>query len=172
MALCTERLTLRPWRGDDADSFHTIWGDPQVIWWGATERLEDTADFLDALLDRCAAMPEPCGWFAVAPHGEPIVGNVLLQPAKCLAGEVEVGWHLSRAGQGRGYATEASRLLLTIGFEHFDTERIIAPIIPTNAASQRVATRLGMRPGERIDYAGYPHEVWFIERADHARQSR
>ncbi len=33
----TARLVLRPWALDDVDAFHTIWGDPRVIWWGAAE---------------------------------------------------------------------------------------------------------------------------------------
>ena len=165
MHLETPRLVLRPWRVGDADAFHAIWGDPEVIFWGATRDLTASRSLLDGLRERSSAMPDACGWLSVAPHGGPIVGNVLLQPAKSLPDDLEIGWHIAKASQGRGYATEAAQAVLSLGFERFDHPRIIALIMPTNAPSQRVATRLGMTSGERVMHAEEPHDIWSIDRA-------
>ena len=54
-----------------------------------------------------------------------------------------------------GEVLEERRLLA------FDIE---TTIVPDNVASQRVAEKLGMTCGERIEYAGLPHDVWVAER--------
>ena len=134
-----------------------------MIWWGASESLSESARVLTAILDRVAMMPDGQGWFAVAPHGGAVLGNVMVQPARSVPGETEIGWHFSQVGQGRGYATEASAALMALAFEQLALPTVIAPIVPTHASSQRVATKLGMVPGERIDYAGYLHDVWAVD---------
>jgi RimJ/RimL family protein N-acetyltransferase len=58
---------------------------------------------------------------------------------------LELGWTISRAIWGKGYATKAARLALDWGFETIATDEIISAIHPENAASISVAERLGMR---------------------------
>ena len=55
--LDTERLALRPFTLDDVEGFHAIWGDPEVIWWGASESLDDSRAGLERLLAREATWP-------------------------------------------------------------------------------------------------------------------
>lgn len=73
---------------------------------------------------------------------------------------VEVGWMLSPAAHGKGYATEAMRAALAWGDDHFRTApldsslvrgRLEAIIDTTNTPSIRVAEKLGfthLGPGE------------------------
>lgn len=46
---------------------------------------------------------------------------------------------------GRGYATEASRVLLDLGFNHMNLNRIFATVDPENIGSIRVIEKLGMK---------------------------
>jgi RimJ/RimL family protein N-acetyltransferase len=55
----------------------------------------------------------------------------------------ELGWMLRRAYWGRGYATEGARAALEFGFRELARAEIISLIHPDNAASIRVARRLG-----------------------------
>jgi ribosomal-protein-alanine N-acetyltransferase len=58
------------------------------------------------------------------------------------------GWSLSAASLGRGYATEGVRALLDLAFsvnQGLGLHRVEANIIPVNARSIRLASRLGMR---------------------------
>jgi RimJ/RimL family protein N-acetyltransferase len=57
----------------------------------------------------------------------------------------EIAWGLAPAARGRGFAEEAARAAIDWSFAHFPLERIISLIHPRNAASQRVAMRLGER---------------------------
>ena len=56
---------------------------------------------------------------------------------------LEVGWMLARSHWGRGLATEGGRAALNWAFDVLGAERVISVIHPDNAASIRVAQRLG-----------------------------
>lgn len=58
---------------------------------------------------------------------------------------VEVGWRLTRAAWGQGYATEAARAALDDGFDRLDVEQIVAFTVHANARSEAVMQRLGMQ---------------------------
>jgi len=60
------------------------------------------------------------------------------------AGPAEVAWVVVRAAQGRGYAAEAARSLVTVLREAGWT--VIAHIHPGHLASQRVARAAGLAP--------------------------
>lgn len=55
----------------------------------------------------------------------------------------ELGWMLRQSSWGRGYATEGARAALDFGFRELARPEIISLIHPDNAASIRVARRLG-----------------------------
>ena len=60
------------------------------------------------------------------------------------AGPAEVAWVVARAAQGRGYASEAARSLVTVLRQ--DGWAIVAHIHPRHLASQRVARAAGLLP--------------------------
>lgn len=76
----------------------------------------------------------------------------------------EIGWALLRDVWGRGYATEGAAAATTWAVEHLGWTDIIHSIAPDNAASQRVAVRLGSRnrgPGRLpAPYAHDPIDIW------------
>jgi len=150
MILHTPRLELRPWRMEDVEAAHKIYGDPHVTRYigGHTPAdLDEMRAHLQEKMARNAASPEGLGSWAVW-HHEALIGNGLLKPLPGAdgspSGEVEVGWHLARAWWGRGFATEVGRRLLDHGLRKLKLSRIHAVMEPPNAASQRVAVRLGM----------------------------
>ena len=55
----------------------------------------------------------------------------------------EVGWGLRVDAQGRGYALEAAAACMDFAFDRLGWTEAIHTILPDNAASRRVATRLG-----------------------------
>lgn len=55
------------------------------------------------------------------------------------------GWAVAAAAQGRGYATEGVRALLSLAFSEYGLQRVQANILPRNQRSLRVAERAGMR---------------------------
>ncbi len=57
----------------------------------------------------------------------------------------EIGYIFHPAHAGHGYATEASRAMLRVGFEELGLHRITGRLDARNEASARVLERLGMR---------------------------
>ncbi len=157
----TERLRLRPFTLDDAEAFHAIWGDPEVIWWGANDTFEQSRDRLRGLLASQSAWPAGVAWFAVTPkHGDGVVGDVLLQPARFADG-IEIGWHLRRDVWGKGYATEAARCVLAYALEELGLDRVYAIVATRNDRSLRVVDKLGMQRVCEMTYAELPHVLYF-----------
>jgi ribosomal-protein-alanine N-acetyltransferase len=58
--------------------------------------------------------------------------------------EVEVAYTLAKEAWGRGLGTEAAQGILDYGFEQLGLARLICLIHPSNLASIRVATKIGM----------------------------
>ncbi len=161
--LTTERLRLRPLTSDDVEAFHAIWGDPEVIWWGASESLEETQKGYARLLERHAKWPAGCAWFGVMPEGtEDVLGDVLLQPAPFVEG-IEIGWHFRRDAWGNGYATEAARAVLAHAFETVGLDRVYAIVAIQNALSLRITEKLGMGRVKEMEYANIPHVLFSMD---------
>jgi RimJ/RimL family protein N-acetyltransferase len=76
--------------------------------------------------------------------------------------EIEVGYHVRASLQGNSYATEAATACRDYARDTLGLHRLIAIINPANIPSQKVAEKIGLRPGkhthvfgaEQIIYAG------------------
>lgn len=151
--LTTERLTLRPWRPDDAEYMFDILRRREVTEWlgdpSPMASLEQAALRIDARIHfGTAKLP---GSRAVVPHdvGHP-VGAVMLDH---LPGdsEVQIGWYLHPDHTGRGYATEAAHAVLDEALTN-GHPRIWAGMWAHNSPSAGVCLRLGMNDlGECTD---------------------
>ncbi len=156
----TERLHVRRLTLDDLDSFHEIWGDPQVIFWGPSSDLRTSEEKLRDLVARRISGVADSGWFAVVRRAdEAFVGDVVLEPASWAPMLPEIGWHIAAVHQGKGYATEAARALLDHARRQGLSD-VWAKIRPDNAASGRVAVRIGMQRVGTLEHAGQDHDVW------------
>lgn len=77
--------------------------------------------------------------------------------------EPEVGWLLHRPFWGRGYATEAAIGVRDAAFARWSYPALISLVRPANLPSQRVAQRIGMTPGRRVQFHGFEHIVYGVE---------
>jgi ribosomal-protein-alanine N-acetyltransferase len=80
--LHTTRLIIRQLTMDDLEAFHQIWGDPDVIFWGAMHDLDGSRILLQGLLKRRLDGIDESGWFGVFRRADmQFVGNVVIEPA-------------------------------------------------------------------------------------------
>ena len=85
----------------------------------------------------------------LAASGE-LVGDVSLAWRSAEHRQGEIGYLFDPAHAGNGYATEASREMLRLGFEGLGLHRIIGKLDARNQPSARVLERLGMRLEARM----------------------
>jgi ribosomal-protein-alanine N-acetyltransferase len=81
-------------------------------------------------------------WLVVMLPDRVIVGSCRFKSAP-VAGEVEISYGIAPALRGRGLGTQAIRELLAIASAEPTLRRVIANVLPANAASMRLVRRLG-----------------------------
>ena len=147
--IATERLLLRPFEPADLDGLHAMFGREDVsryLNWEPMDR-QRAAALLERRVTQTTIAKEGEG-IALALEEratERFVGEVVLRLTNEESRQGEIGWSLHPDAQGKGYATEAARELLRLGFEDMGLHRIVAECDPRNEASIRVMERLGMR---------------------------
>ncbi|MDP2009361.1 MAG: GNAT family N-acetyltransferase [Phenylobacterium sp.] len=131
----TARLRLRPLTPDDLEHLVALHGDPQVMSFitgaGETREVVETQSLPDLLARRTWLLFE----------GETFLGWVSLRVE---GDEAELGYRLTPAAWGRGYATEAARALVALGFRQLGLARIWGQTMAVNVGSRRVMEKAGL----------------------------
>ncbi|MBN9621995.1 MAG: GNAT family N-acetyltransferase, partial [Actinobacteria bacterium] len=78
---------------------------------------------------------------------------------------VEVLWAIDPRRHGEGFAAEAAAAALDFAGE-LELDRVFAMILPINAASLRVAAKIGMERAGEVEHASFDH---FLFRAEPTR---
>jgi RimJ/RimL family protein N-acetyltransferase len=147
----TSRLILRPHRRDDFEELAKMWADP-IVW----RYTVGSASSEQRSWFRLLGFPGSWnilgfGYWAVEERSSGrYVGAIgfaemrrEIQPS--IEGIPELGWALAPHTHGKGYATEALKAALEWGDRHFNRARTVCIIHPENAASLRVAAKIGYR---------------------------
>src|SRR5438552_5119521 len=146
VTLETDRLTLRMLRASDFDAYAEMCGDPEVM-----RYIGDGRPLVRPMAWRNLAMMAGHWslrgyglWAAQERSSGVLVGRIGFWNPEGWPG-FELGWSLRRSFWCRGYATEGARTALRFAFTQLGQPQVISLIHPDNAASIRVAERLGER---------------------------
>ncbi len=142
----TDRLHLRQWIEADKEPFAMLNADERVMEY-FPNRLDRAAS--DKTVDRLQASIIDRGWgfWAVElKEDKQFIGFVGLNiPAELpFSPCVEVGWRLAFPYWGRGYASEAARGALEVGFNRLCLPEIVSFTAINNQRSRAVMERIGM----------------------------
>jgi RimJ/RimL family protein N-acetyltransferase len=168
----TERLRLRQWIESDRELFARLCGDPRVMEF-YPNILDRTAS--NAMVDRLQALIAERGWglWAVELKADKqFIGYVGLHVPKAdlpCSPCVEIGWRLACEYWGKGYATEAAKSVLKVGFDRLNLPEIVSFTATINRRSRAVMERLGMnRESETFDHpsliVGHPLREHYLYR--------
>jgi len=141
--MLTPRVEVRLPVESDRERFVELFCDESFMVFSAGVLDSDSAHRrFDEMLERAAELP-----FAKQPVIERRTGSIIgYSGVNSFEFEeqrrLEYGYRLVPEARGKGYATEASRALLTLAEQTFSGE-ILAMIDPRNTASQNVARKLG-----------------------------
>jgi RimJ/RimL family protein N-acetyltransferase len=144
----TERLLLREFRDGDFDDVQAYAADPRVarfMDWGPNTP-EQTRHFFGLKLAEQARWPRDEVTLAVEHLADArVIGSIRLAVSDRANLAADFGYSYASAYWRQGYATEAARALLDVGFRALGLHRIWAECDPENVGSWGVMTRLGMR---------------------------
>ena len=148
------RLVFRDMSADDLDDMAGLLGDPDVMtYYPRPKTREEAAKWIG--WNRGLYQTHGFGlWLLTTPDGD-FVGDCGLTP-QVVDGvtELEVGYHVTPARQGLGYATEAAGASRDFARTVLGASRLVAIIHPDNRPSQRVAEKIGLRPEKRTTVHG------------------
>lgn len=144
----SERLVLRRFEDRDLAPLLGYRNDPEVAryqgWVSVSER--DARDMMRQLRGEHPGTPGEWFQFAVALKGtDVLIGDCALKVKRGDPKQAEVGYTLSRAYQGQGYASEAVSRLLDYAFGEMGLHRVVAITDQRNEPSYRLLERLGLR---------------------------
>ncbi|ROR83035.1 Protein N-acetyltransferase, RimJ/RimL family [Plantibacter flavus] len=144
----TEHLRFRRMTQADLDEMAKLLGNPAVMeFYPSPKTREQAAAWIAWNEDNYAQ--HGLGLWIIETRDGDFVGDCGLTWQR-VNGELklEVGYHVSPAWQGRGFATEAAAASRDFALEHTDSLELVAIVHPDNRASSRVAEKIGMR---RVD---------------------
>lgn len=145
----TERLYMRPFQQDDLEDLHKFYSLPDVaryLYWEA-KTLDETRQSLSIKIKNTGFREDNSVYLlaAVLKENNALIGEVMLFQRSIEHRQGEIGFVFNPQYHGRGYATEAARVLLNMGFEMFNFHRIFGRCDPRNTGSWKLMERLGMR---------------------------
>ncbi|MFJ4252786.1 GNAT family N-acetyltransferase [Microbacterium sp. NPDC090003] len=140
----TERLRFREMVDDDLDRVAAMLGDPEVMtYYPAPKTRAESADWIARMRTRYAE--DGHGLWIVETHDGEFVGDCGLTWQSVNDESVlEVGYHVRREMQRRGFATEAAHACVELARQRYAPIVLTAIIHPENRASRGVAENLGM----------------------------
>lgn len=164
MRIETSRLVLREFRDDDSRDMLSYWRDPR---YGRFNPIRDNVDqtvrelvgrFVSAQSD-----PNRHSWqLAITLRGDDLmIGNCGIRINDPDHREANIGYELNPDVWGNGYATEAARAIVHLGFTELGLHRIWAECIADNTASAHVLDRLDMRQEAHFHEHQYFRDRWW-----------
>ena len=150
----TPRLLLRAFRMGDFDAFAANLQDPIATTFIRKAERKDAWRIFGCSTGTWIL--QGAGWWAVEVRdtGEHVgtVGAFFREGWP----DIEVGWSMYRAFWGRGFASEAAAEVVRYAFEDRKERRVTALIDAANAASLRVAERVGLVHEADVELWGEP----------------
>ena len=149
LILETPRLVLRQFCDADLEPFLAYRNDPQVYryqGWHIPYLRAEGEEFIGHVKQSLPGTPGEWMQLAIVPRsGETMLGDVAFHVTRANPRLAYIGYSLSPAAWGYGYASEAVGRLLDYLFRVLDLHRVVADCDVNNSASFRLLERLGFR---------------------------
>ncbi len=166
--LDTEHLILRPVVASDFERLYEIYRNPKVMRYiheGHVFSFDKAKQRVDGFVEQWQKYNFGMYLLVEKISHEPIgyCGfRYFKEDVPELKDEIELGYILDEPYWGKGYASEAVHACIQIGFETFHFKRILATILSDNIASQKAATKYGMKYNFDLSVHGLVHEIYEI----------
>jgi len=156
--LLTPSLILRALQLSDLDDLYEYASDPEIdhyVPWEHYKHSEEARNNLNEFLEEY--QKDGLGAWGIEHRADnKLIGIINTSIPHRTNRRVEMGYTISRAYWGRGFATEAVQAVIQFGFEKMDLVRIEAVVLPDNIASARVLEKVGMK----FEGLLHSYQVW------------
>jgi ribosomal-protein-alanine N-acetyltransferase len=159
----TERLLLREITLDDKEAMFKLYSNPEVQKYTGEPVVESIEEMEKAIRERISNYKKYGygRWATILKHDMQFVGWAGLAYLPEFD-EIDIGYRFLPQYWGTGIATEASRAILTYGFDTLELEKIIAIALKENKASIRVMEKIGMEFDKIAPYElGSKDAIWY-----------
>ena len=159
-----EQLRLRRPGPEDLEAYETLFRHAEVERWLRPAPLTaftatDAREMLHADIGHWREL-EYGPWALVETGGERFAGRAGLHRTTVEGIPMtELAWTTDPTFQGRGFATEAAAAAIELG-RAVGLREVVAMTLPGNAASRRVAEKIGMTADGEVSHAGMPHVLY------------
>lgn len=145
MTLESDRLIIKDVRVEDAPFYFELFNDSDWLKYindKGLRTIEATKVYLEETLEKNAAL-NGLGFFTIFSKemNEPVGMSSALQREKL--DFIDVGYALLPKGRGKGYASEATLLMMDYIKEKFQQEKVYAFTLPENEKSKKLLENLG-----------------------------
>ena len=148
LPLCSARLVLRRFTGEDAAAFLAYRNDPEIAryqsWTSCTAT--EAAEYIRHQQAQEAGVPGEWLQVAIALKAtNELIGDCGVRVSAADPRQATIGVALARAWHGQGFAVEALSGLFDCLFRQLELHRVAVDPDAENTAMQHLAERLGMR---------------------------
>lgn len=153
MEKLTERLLLREFTKQDVDAVAEFRRNPRYLeyYYRPPYTREECARFVDKCIAWSKESPRCKFQLAITDRSnEVLLGDCGVRTEGIESRRGDIGYELSPVYWGQGFASEAVRVILQVGFEDLDLDEIEARCVVANKRSVRLLHRLGFEETERI----------------------
>lgn len=162
----TERLLLREFDISDAQVFYELNLDEEVMKYTADRVFTTVEESADIIRNYKQYQQYGFGrWTVVLKDTSTVIGWCGLKYIPSVQ-EVDLGYRFKKEFWNKGYATEASKACLDIGFQQYNLNLIVGRTMNNNAASIRVLEKIGMIFWKEYDFEEHPGVYYRIFKDD------
>lgn len=163
----TDRLILREFSLEDAQSFYELNLDKEVMKYTADHVFKTVEESADLIRNYKEYESNGFGrWTVVLKQTHEILGWCGLKYIDSVQ-EVDLGYRLKRKYWNKGYATEACKASLNIGFNEYNIALIVGRTMTDNLASRRVLEKIGMIYWKEFDFEEHPGVYYRLFKEDY-----
>lgn len=150
----TPRLRVRHLRSADADAYHRIIGDAEVMRYiRPPQTFAGTREFLEKVISRYTPGSLDLRLAVEEKETGLLIGNFAIIPLE-RTGQTQLGYAFVQAAWGKGYATELTRAGIQYAFEQLGLDELAAIAEQGNHASLQVLIKCGFEQVEVYEEAG------------------
>lgn len=165
MVIECERLYLRELKPSDKDELKKVLSDPESMKYYPKPFSDEEVENWIAKNIRRYTTNKHGLWAVVLRASDVFIGDCGITMQN-IDGEIvpEIGFHIIKEYCNQGYATEAAIACRDYAFEVLNYSEIFSYTTVQNAASQKVAEKVGMSPYKYYDKDGVKHIVQSVKR--------